>query len=135
MASLDHISYQIYLTVTHQQSRKFTYHQMFTRSSPVSHFRFRWKIGNVNTCSPDRSTQAQQSLIDVTESAQFNRRKSIIVPLVTRESKLLDLYSLHYKSYNSNTLCICTRDIRPRHYCHRFGRKNPIKKKQCRQIY
>ena len=44
-----------------------------------------WEIGNINTCSPDRSTQ--QSIIDVTESAQLMQ----VHNSSTRESKLLDL--------------------------------------------
>ena len=44
-----------------------------------------WEIGNVNTYSPDRSTQ--QSLIDVTESAQLTQ----VHNSSTIESKLLDL--------------------------------------------
>ena len=79
-----------------------------------------WEIGNVNTCSPDQSTQ--QSLIDVTESAQLTQ----VHNSSTRESKLLDLV------FTTNptivTHCICTRDIRSRHYCHRFRRKNPLPK-------
>ena len=43
------------------------------------------EMGNVNTCSPDRSTQ--QSLIDVTESAQLTQ----VHNSSTRESKLFDI--------------------------------------------
>ena len=44
-----------------------------------------WETGNVNTCSPDRSTQ--QSLIDVTESAQLTQVHNSSI----RKTKLLDL--------------------------------------------
>ena len=78
-----------------------------------------WEIGNVNTCSPDRSTQ--QSLIDVTESAQLTQ----VHNSSTRESKLLDLVFTTNPTIVTH-YCNCTRDIRPQHHCHRFRRKNPI---------
>ena len=47
-----------------------------------------WEISNVDTGSPDRSTE--QTLIDVTESAQLTQ----VHNSSTRESKLLDLVKI-----------------------------------------
>ena len=87
-----------------------------------------WEIGNVNTCSPDRSTQ--QSLIEVTENAQLTQ----IQNSSTRESKLLNLvfttnptkvtYSVFVRGISDHDIIVTDFDVNIQYI-----------NKQCRQIY
>ena len=86
------------------------------------------EIGKVNTCNPDRSTQ--QSLIDVTESAQLTQ----VHNSSTRESKLLDIVFTTNSTVVTHSVSvpvICDHNI----IVTDFDVKIQYQSKQRRQIY